>query len=531
MAHEFGAPSRLGAADRARKRTWGTGAELPQQGRVIAWILHARRIAAALTVVLALCAAPARAQSLIVPLTGHRARAIEPASLFHTLFSDFFSEADGTTYVQTGDIPAMWLRDSSAQTIPYVRFAPAYPILLVRLLGVIERNARNVVTDPYANAFTASYRIWERKWEADSPAWPLLLAWVVRRQTGSRAIFTNAFHRELRVSVDTWRCEQLHATCSRYHTELPQTESFNPETGMVWTAYRPSDDRVRYHFNIPQEAIAAIALRVAASLALDGYGDRNLANEANAMAAQIEAGVQLYGRAWRPELGGWVYAYETDGSGAQLFADDANIPNLTALPYIGWSSSSDPFYLNTRAFALSPANPWYYKGIYASGLGSEHTPAGYVWPLGIIARALTATSSQEIAASVTTLAETDSKDGLIHESFNGDAYWAYTRAEFGWANALYAELIFRTLAGFPAESLTSTGSTIMPFEELSGTPAVANAPAARLYNTTLIYAALDRLLIEAGGRTVVPGAPAAIMSRSGGTARRTRQSRAQNQPR
>ena len=249
------------------------------------------------------------------------------------------------------------------------------------------------------------------------------------------------------------------------------------------------------------------------------------------MSAQIEDGIELYGRAWRPELGGWVYAYETDGNGAQLFADDANIPNLTAMPYIGWSSSSDPVYLNTRAFALSSGNPWYYKGLYASGLGSEHTPPGYVWPLGIIGRALTATSSQEIAASVTTLAETDSKDGLIHESFNANAYWAFTRAEFGWANALYAELLFRTLAGFSAAPLTGAGTPVIPFEALSGTPAIVSAPGIQIYNTTLIYGALDRLLIEANGRTIVPGAPAMIMIRSAGSAPRTASKRSQNRSR
>lgn len=496
---------------------------------MIAWGAHIPRIAAALTVVLALCAAPARSQSLIVPLTGHRASEIEPASLFHTLFSDFFSERDGTTYVQTGDIPAMWLRDSSAQTIPYVRFVAGYPILSVRLLGVIERNARNLAIDSYANAFTADYSVWERKWEADSPAWPILLAWVYRQQTGSRALFTPAFHRALRISVDTWRCEQLHATCSRYHNELP-SGSFNPNTGMIWTAYRPSDDAVRYNFNIPQEAIATIALRVAAVLAVDGFDDLNLANEANSMAAQVEDGIELYGRAWRPQSG-WVYLYETDGYGGQLFADDANIPNLTGLPYLGWCSSSDPLYLSTRAFALSSKNPWYYRGAYASGLGSEHTPASYVWPLGIIGRALTATSSQEIAASVTTLAETDSSDGLIHESFYDNGYWAFTRAEFGWGNALYAELLFRTLAGFSSTPFTTGGTTVEPLEVLSSTPAIVNSARAQMYNTTLIYAALDRLLIEANGRTILPGAPSLFMRRSAGSARRTRAAPAGNRPR
>ncbi|HET9393914.1 MAG TPA: glycoside hydrolase family 125 protein [Candidatus Rubrimentiphilum sp.] len=473
-----------------------------------------------MAVVLALQSTPARAQSLIVPLTGNRSRTIAPASLFHTLFSDFFSERDGTTYVQTGDIPAMWLRDSSAQTIPYVRFISAYPILSVRFLGVIERNARNIATDPYANAFTADYHIWERKWEADSPAWPVLLAWIFRRQSSTRALFTQAFHHALRTSVDTWRCEQLHATCSRYHLHL-QDEPFNRDTGMVWTAYRPSDDEVRYHFNIPQEAIVAIALQAVAALAIDGYGDHNLANEARSMAGEIERGIQLYGRVWRPELGGWVYAYETDGLGNQLLADDANLPNLTSLPYLGWSSATDPVYLNTRGLALSSANPWYYRGTYASGLGSEHTPAGYVWPLGIIARALTATSSRETSASITTLAETDSRDGLIHESFDANAYWVFTRAEFGWANALGAELLFRSLAGFSATPFTTDGTIISPFEHLSPTPTLVS-PMVQIYNASLLYGALNQLLIEANGRTILPGAPGIVMNQSAGSVRHKR---------
>lgn len=430
---------------------------------------------------------------------------------------------DGSTYVQTGDIPAMWLRDSAAQTIPYVRFVPGYPILSVRFLGVIERNARNVSIDPYANAFTSDYRVWERKWELDSLAWPILLAWVYRQETSSRALFSPAFHRELRVTVDTWRCEQLHPQCSRYRAPV-RTRSipgFNPGCGLIWTAFRPSDDAVRYHFNIPQEAIVTIALRVIARLALDGYNDRNLANEATSIAADVERGIALYGRAWRPDLGGWVYAYETDGFGAQLFADDANLPNLTSFPYLGWSSATDPAYLNTRRFALSRGNPWYYTGIYASGLGSEHTPIGFVWPLGIIARALTATSSQETAAAITTLAETDSREGLIHESFDPDAYWIYTRAEFGWANALYAEIAFRSLAGFSATPFTADGRPVELFEQVTSTPSLT-APFVQLYNTGLLYAALNQLLVEANGRTIIPRARAIIMRRNGAGAPRTR---------
>jgi hypothetical protein len=51
------------------------------------------------------------------------------------------------------------------------------------------------------------------------------------------------------------------------------------------------------------------------------------------------------------------------------------------------------------------------------------------------------------------LATTDGDDGLIHESFDPNDYRTYTRAEFGWANAMFAELLFRAAAGFPAEPI------------------------------------------------------------------------------
>ena len=451
-----------------------------------------------------LFALPAQAQPLDIPLTGHRVRPIESQTLFHTLFSDFFSEPDGTTYVQTGDIPAMWLRDSSAQTLPYVRFANAYPILAVRFAGVIERNARNIIADPYANAHFNDYKTWERKWEAGSLAWPVLLAWVYKQQTQRRDFYTPDFHRALRTIVDTYRCEQLHAQCSRYSFPgLDVHKAYNGDTGMIWSAFRPSDDATTHPFNIPQQAIVAIALQDIARLASDGYGDTNLANEAESIARDVLLGIFRYGRVWNPEYGGWVYVYETDGLGHDLYMDDANVPNLTSLPYLGWCSADDAAYLNTRAYALSKRNPYYFHGTYAEGLGSPHTPPGFVWPLGIITRALTATDESETAESITTLAETDSNDGLIHESFWPDGYWLYTRADFGWANALYAELLFRSIAGFPATRFTAYGTTVLPRERITRTP-VLTSTLVQLRDTGLLFRALGDLLETANGRTIIP---------------------------
>lgn len=451
----------------------------------------------ALATLLLVARGPTWAQSLPLQLSGLRVRPIEAASLFHTLFGDFFPQRDGTMYVQTGDIPAMWLRDSSAQTMPYVRFEPFYPALSRRLNGVIQRNAKNVLADPYANAFTAGYHVWERKWEIDSLAWPVLLAWQYWTQTHDRAIFTPAFHAALRTVVATYRCQQRHDRCIEYSYDyFTRThDAYNPETGMIWGAFRPSDDAVTYRFNIPQEALAVVALIDLAALSRDGYADGALARRATTIAARVQVGIARYGLVYSTRRGGAMYAYETDGLGHYELMDDANIPNLLALPEIGWCSNYDPTYINTRNFALSSANPWYFHGRYAQGLGSPHTPYGFVWPLGIIARALTSTSSSEVEESISTLAETDSADGLIHESFYPDGYWRFTRAEFGWANAMYAELVFRSIAGF-AGTPTSPYGTMLPFELPSSTPPLER-PLARLRNAELLIDTLGQLLARA----------------------------------
>ncbi|MEO6835803.1 MAG: glycoside hydrolase family 125 protein [Candidatus Tumulicola sp.] len=434
------------------------------------------------------------AQVLVVPLTGTRVHDVQASQLFHTLFNDFFLEDDATTYVQTGDIPAMWLRDSSAQTIPYVRFQTAFPILRNRFAGVIERNARNIATDVYANAFQADYDVWERKWEVDSPAWPVVLTWVYWRVTHDRTVFTGDLHVALRTIVSTYACEEHHRRCDRYEYpyRVPTQYAYADGTGMIWGAFRPSDDAVQYRFNIPQNALAVVALHEIERLAIEGYGDRELASNARLLAARVQIGIQRYGRFYNAERHVWMYAYETDGFGRYNVMDDANLPNLTTLPYIDWCSTFDPTYRSTRAFAQSKDNPFYFSGRYAAGLGSPHTPANYVWPLGIIGRALTARSSNDVAQAITTLAVTDGESGTIHESFYDDGYWRYTRDEFGWANALGAELLFRSLAGYTSTQFGPTGP-ILPFETRTQTPTLVPS-FTQVENAGKMVAALGRLL-------------------------------------
>ncbi|HXW77079.1 MAG TPA: glycoside hydrolase family 125 protein, partial [Candidatus Eremiobacteraceae bacterium] len=169
----------------------------------------------------------------------------------------------------------------------------------------------------------------------------------------------------------------------------------------------------------------------------------------------------------------------------------------TTLPYIDWCSAYDATYLATRKFTLSMDDPYYFAGRYAQGLGSPHTPHGYVWPLGIIGRALTATSSIEVATAITTLAETDDEGGLLHESFYPDGYWRFTRQEFGWANALGSELLFRSLAGEPATQFAWHGP-ILPFERRSATPTLVPL-FTQIENMADLVVTLGRLLHTTGG--------------------------------
>jgi meiotically up-regulated gene 157 (Mug157) protein len=456
------------------------------------------KIAPALLLTFALSAsAPATAQTLNIPLES-RIRPIDTQTLFHEFFADFFHESDGTTYVQTGDIPAMWLRDSAAQTMPYIRFVRTYPRLHATFFGVIQRDAKNILSDPYAEAFRADYHVWEDKWEIDSLAWPVLLVFVYYANTRDRRIFTPTLHTALRKIVATLQCEQHHATCSHYSWPQPvwSHARYNPRTGMIWDAFRPSDDPVVYHYNIPQNAIAVVAMRLVTAFARDAFRDAQLAQNATALASQVQGGIERYGRVYNRRRGGWLYAYETDGYGHAKMMDDANIPNLTALPYIGWCATNDPIYLNTRRFTLSSDDPYYYIGKYATGLGSEHTPRGWVWPLGIIGAALTATTRATITDAVEMLDQSDTLNGLMHESIDPNDPQKFTRPEFGWANAFWADLLFRTVAGYPATPLGLL-STMVPNERQSEIPTITPVWTQATDRFKLVYA-LGRLL--AGNR-------------------------------
>lgn len=419
---------------------------------------------------------------------------IEPQVLFHTLASDFFAEPDGTIYVQTGDIPAMWLRDAAAQTLPYVRLARDRPLLRRWIRAVIAREVRDIAIDPYANAFRSNYRVWERKWELDSLAYPVVLAWAYVDAIGDRSVFTPRFHGALARIVATYECERRHDRCSRYHPPVPLSAGADDvrANGMIWSAFRASDDPTRYGYNIPEEMFAVTALRDIAALAVDGYGDRALAQRAATLAEGATSAITRAGIVEDVACGGQVYAYEIDGRGHFVFFDDANLPSLLGAPLTQYPALDPAVYQRTRACVLSRNDVYYYTGRVARGIGSPHTPKGFVWPLALIARALTSTDRVEILRQLQALADSVGRDHLVHESFDPNDPSRFTRAEFGWANAMYAELLFRTAADFPPQRLIAP-SAMTGGDLVQQTIAVVD-PATALENRATLLAAFDRAL-------------------------------------
>ncbi|HTJ26097.1 MAG TPA: glycoside hydrolase family 125 protein [Candidatus Limnocylindria bacterium] len=365
---------------------------------------------------------------------------------------------DGTAYIKTGDIPAEWLRDASVQVRPYLFFAKGDMQVDTLLRGTIARMGHYLQVDPYANAFTLDYRVWEEKFELDSLAYPITLAWTYWKVTGDASIFTPDLAAGFERALDTMEREQDHPRNSHYaHKELPDGGRGNPVayTGMIWTGFRPSDDACKYNYLIPSEMMAVVALGELEEIERDVYHNLIKAERAKALRDEVQTGIQTYGVVFTPNYG-YVYAYEVDGLGNATLMDDANVPSLLSAPYLGYTTTSSFIYRNTRRFLLSKDNPTYYVGKYARGIGSQHTNDGYVWPLAMLMQGFTASSAAEKKEVLAQLLASDPGDHLLHESFNPDDPEKFSRVDFGWPNALFSEFVLTSFEGVPSLPVGST---------------------------------------------------------------------------
>jgi meiotically up-regulated gene 157 (Mug157) protein len=218
--------------------------------------------------------------------------------------------------------------------------------------------------------------------------------------------------------------------------------------GLIFSMFRPSDDACIYPLFVPANHFAVLSLGQLAELAARGLGDAKLAAEAEALAAEVERALGVYGKT-RHEKFGEIWAYEVDGYGNVLVMDDANAPGLLTLAYLGCCRTDDALYRRTRAFVLSDSNPYFFRGKAAEGVGGPHAGLNQVWPMSLMYRALTTSDEGEIRQSLRWLRDTTAGTGFMHESFDKDDAAKFTRPWFAWANTLMGELVVRLAAERP----------------------------------------------------------------------------------
>lgn len=382
-----------------------------------------------------------------------------------------FAEDDGEghpdTFVYTGDIHAMWLRDSGAQVWPYIRFANEEEQIKAMLEGTIRRQFKCLCIDPFANAFnmgpTGSQwmsdntemkpELHERKWEIDSQCYPIRLAYGYWKKTGDASVFDETWLEAITKVLATLREQQrfesrgsywFTRSCDRQYDMKCNSGWGNPvkACGLIASAFRPSDDATIYDFLVPSNFFAVTSLRKAAEILETVNGEADKAAECRALAAEVEQALQKYAKVQHPEFGE-IYAFEVDGFGSHYLMDDANVPSLLAMGYLGDVDLNDRVYQNTRNFVLSAGNPYRFEGPAGAGIGGPHIGYDYIWPMSIMMRAFTSQDDQEILDCIMQLMTTDAGTGFMHESYHVDNPAHFTREWFAWQNTLFGELILK----------------------------------------------------------------------------------------
>ena len=392
------------------------------------------------------------------------------------------------SFIVTGDITAEWLRDSTNQLQGYQPLAPKDKALSSLILGAINTQAEYVIQSPYCNAFQPpppsglpvseggedlvrpafdANVVFECKYELDSLAHFLKLANEYHKYSKSTAFLTKRWYTALNMVKAVLRQQSMGAfntttgnvlgneySFRRYTTSGTETLSLqglgNPgkgDTGLIRSAFRPSDDATILPYFIPANAMMAVELRRTAAI-LKEVEKEELAAELSELAKGIEAGIREHG-VFKHKVYGDVYAFETDGYGSHIVMDDANLPSLLSLPLLGFVEASDEVYQNTRKMILErDENPYYLEGRGFAGIGGPHIGLTHAWPMSRLVQAMTSDDDKEIIDSIVAVTNS-SKLGLVHESVNVRINADYTRSWFAWANSVFAQTILDVAARKP----------------------------------------------------------------------------------
>jgi uncharacterized protein len=372
------------------------------------------------------------------------------------------------TYIITGDIDAMWLRDSSAQVWPYLPFMKEDKNLQQLIAGVIRRQTQCILLDSYANAFYKDLNkisewkddltemkpgIHERKWEIDSLCYPIRLAFGYWQHTGDKSPFDNEWKEAMRLILKTFKEQQRIDDKGPYSFQrrtswatdgVPMGGYGYPtkKVGLIHSMFRPSDDATVYPFLIPSNLFALNSLMQMNMMVGAIHADQKMADDSIRPMSDLTSALTSYGIVNHFRCGR-VYAYEVDGFGNHTFMDDANVPGLLSINYLIESKENASVHANTRKLVLSEANPFFFKGKAAEGIGGPHVGMDYIWPMSIIMRAMTSTNDVEIKQCIQWLKTTHAGTGFMHESFHKADPSKFTRKWFAWANTLFGELLLK----------------------------------------------------------------------------------------
>ncbi|KAK3661174.1 hypothetical protein LTR56_000297 [Elasticomyces elasticus] len=398
--------------------------------------------------------------------------------------------ADGSdeelTFVITGDINAMWLRDSANQMQSYLPLLTAddsSDSLASLYRGVINLQARYLLLDPYCNSFQppiesgvspspnpsasedtvfpnyTNTSVFECKYELDSLAAFLEVSTDYYNATQDATFFkkyswVQTIESILEVAenmtVPTYQADGNVSVLSYSFTRLTTRSSettendglgnpFNNGTGLVRSFFRPSDDSTIFQGFIPANMMFSRFLETSATIA-DAIGEADLCNRMTTMASNVRTAITNYGIVETAAYGR-IYAFEVDGYMGQNIMDDANIPSLLSAPFLGYLDVNDEVYQNTRKLLLSANNPYFMRGPQISAIGGAHDGPGYAWPMASIVRILTSNDDEEITQQLQEIVSTTDGLGLIHESINTFNTSDWTRQWFSWANGLFGQMI------------------------------------------------------------------------------------------
>lgn len=401
------------------------------------------------------------------------------------------NSAEELAFIITGDINAMWLRDSSNQMLSYLSFLQnsSSPVFASLYRGVINLQARYIQTQPFCNSFqppiealnsgqnitiaTNSYAatdlvhppfnnqsVFECKYELDSLASFLELSNAYYTATNDSSFFANfqwvpAVQTVLNVATamrdtPTYAADgmvnQSPYTFQRTTDSASETllnmgigSPVAAETGLIRSAFRPSDDSTIYQLFIPANMQFATHLEGTSAI-MSAVAHADLAGQMGTMAAGIKEAIEIHGVISDAKYGK-IYAYEIDGYGSVNSMDDANIPSLLAAPVYGYTDTSNEVYQATRAKVLSPDNPYYMRGPVINAVGGPHQGPGMAWPMANIVRILTSDNETEIYTALKEIVSSTNGYGLIHESINTFNVTNWTRQWFSWANGLFGQAI------------------------------------------------------------------------------------------